>query len=323
MYSLPSLSQEDSIAWRYKEAYHEISGMLEGKRPLSIKRAVFVSEWAYLNGHLDYEKDFCEPIISYCTYLKQIILLNKWDNYKTAKQIALCNFFFYPCNGNDKIPFEYDFSNEYPEDDWHYQLVSRTLKTHKGQCHSLPWTFKIIAEELGANVYIAHAPRHSFIMYQDEDNLFPEDWVNVELTSHQYQPTFWIKEHFNISDSAITVGTYLKPLTNKQCVACQLSNLAMVYHYKFNQYDTFTLKCTNKSLEYFQMNPIAIIIKGKSLETILKNYFEKSFGIMDEESDSLMKESIQCLEKLKSTYWTRETEELKRKWNQRAFMKHK
>ena len=76
-----------------------------------------------------------------------------------------------------------------PEDDWRYQLVSRTIKTHKGQCHSLPWTFKLYAEELGANVSLAHAPRHCFIMYKDEDNLFPEDWVNVETTAQQYQPT--------------------------------------------------------------------------------------------------------------------------------------
>ena len=49
----------------------------------------------------------------------------------------------------------------YPDGDWHYQLTSRTLKSHKGQCRSLPWTFKLIAEELGAEACIAHAPwRH-------------------------------------------------------------------------------------------------------------------------------------------------------------------
>lgn len=184
----------------YHQAYSEIANMLEGKAPLSIRHAVFLAEWAYLDGNLDYEKDFCEPIKKGADYLRRLIAVNHWEKYKTAKQIALCNFFFYPCSGNGQKPFEYDFSNEFPEDDWRYQLVSRTIKTHKGQCHSLPWTFKLYAEELGANVSLAHAPRHCFIMYKGEDNLFPEDWVNVETTAQQYQPTWAIKEHFAISD---------------------------------------------------------------------------------------------------------------------------
>lgn len=42
----------------YHQAYSEIANMLEGKAPLSIRRAVFLAEWAYLDGNLDYEKDF-------------------------------------------------------------------------------------------------------------------------------------------------------------------------------------------------------------------------------------------------------------------------
>jgi len=34
----------------YNVAYLEISDMLDGKKPLSIKRAVFLAEWAYLDG---------------------------------------------------------------------------------------------------------------------------------------------------------------------------------------------------------------------------------------------------------------------------------
>ncbi|MBR1654934.1 MAG: hypothetical protein IJ698_00740 [Prevotella sp.] len=123
----------------YNNAYFEICNMLEGRIPLSIKRAVFMAEWAYLDGDLDFERDFCEPIKRGADYLKRMIAVNNWEKYKTAKQIALCNFFFYPCSGNGQNPFKYDFSKEYPEDDWRYQLVSRTIRTHRGQCHSLPW----------------------------------------------------------------------------------------------------------------------------------------------------------------------------------------
>lgn len=137
-----SKAQQIQIEERFESAYKEIVAMLEDKKALSIKRSVFLAEWAYLDGNLDYESDFCQPIRKGADYMKRMIVANRWENYKTAKQIALCNYFFYPCSGNGQNPFRYDFSKEYSEEDWQHQLVSGTLKTHKGQCHSLPWAFK-------------------------------------------------------------------------------------------------------------------------------------------------------------------------------------
>lgn len=290
--------------------------MLEDSIPLSIKRSVYVAEWAYLDGNLDYEKDFCLPLSEGKRYMQRLIAANNWDKkYKTAKQIALCTFFFQPLSGNNNTIFTYDFSNEYPDGDWHNQLVSRTLKSHKGQCHSLPWAFKLFAEELGANAYIAHAPRHCFIMYKDEDCLFPEDWVNVEVTSQQYQPTWGIKEHFEITDSAIKARTYLVPLTDKETVACQLSDLAFAYYHKFSNYDEFTLNCATKSLEYYKSNPTAITIKYKSLESILYQHLEMTGYLKDTFTDDIDTKVEQCSKELDATFWTEETEERQKKWN--------
>lgn len=213
------------------------------------------------------------------------------------------------------MPFRYDFDNK-DEDDWRHQLVSATLKTHKGQCHSLPWAFLLYAEELGADVSIAHAPRHCFIMYKDLDNLFPEDWVNVEVTAQQYQPSFWIKQHFDISDDAIASGTYLSPLTREQTIACQLADLAFGYWEKYGKYDDFTLKCANKALEHYKMNPTAIIIKTRSLEAKLLEHLKKNRGYKDELTDSIVCQIRQCSIDLEATYWTPETEEHRKKWNQ-------
>lgn len=299
----------------YQKAYVEIESMLNGRTPLSIKRAVFLAENAYLDGTLDYEKDFCEPIKNGADYLRRTIAINHWERYITAKQIALCNFFFYPCSGNGQNPFQYEFCKEYPEEDFHYQLVSRTLKIHKGQCRSLPWTFKLYAEELGAEVYLAHAPRHTFIMYKDEDNLFPEDWVNVEVTAQQYQPTWAIREHFEINDSAIIAGTYLTPLTDIQTVACQLADLALGYYHKYKRYDEFTLMCVDESLKFYLMNPNAIIIKMKSLEVLLKRHLVKNGYLRDSYTEQIDAHYLRCVHQLRATHWTQETEELHNKWN--------
>ena len=93
-------------------------------------------------------------------------------------------------------------------------LSAERKKTHKGQCRSLPWMYKILASELNAEASLAHAPRHCCIMYKDEDKITPEEWINLELTTNQMQPAWWIKQDFEICDSAVQVGTYMTPLTD-------------------------------------------------------------------------------------------------------------
>ena len=49
-------AQTDSITINFKNAYAIINDMLTGQEPLSFKKAVFVSENAYYNNTLSYEK---------------------------------------------------------------------------------------------------------------------------------------------------------------------------------------------------------------------------------------------------------------------------
>lgn len=307
----------DSI-FRYKQAYTEINDMLTGKAEPVLRRAVFLAEWAYLDGNLNEEKDFSQPIQQGVEFMKKFIVANNLQKYKTAKQIALCDYFFYPWSGNNRQAFEYDFSNTFPDEDWHHQLVSLVLKTHKGQCRSLPWTFELFAEALGADTYLAKTPRHCLIVYRDVDDLFPEDWVNVELTSHQYQPTFWIKEHGAISDSAISVGTYLKPLSKIECIANQLSDLGLGYYHKYGRYDAFTLQCAETSLKYYAMNPNAIIMRAKSIESLLQTHLKDNGGFADALTDVYDSMLRECSIALDSTHWTMETPELKERWEQKG-----
>lgn len=148
----------------YVSAYNEISSMLSGQVSASIKRAVFLAEWAYYEGKLDYNDDFCNEIKRITNYINLFYNVNKLNRFKTGKQMALNEYFFRPYSGNGYKPYTYDFENfAKNEDSIENQFVSRVLKTHKGQCHSLPWMYKILAEEIGANVSIARAPGHCYI----------------------------------------------------------------------------------------------------------------------------------------------------------------
>ena len=289
-----------------------MSDMLAGRDSLSIKRAVFLAEWAYYEGKLDYKTDFCDEIDRITKFVRRFCEVNKVDSYKTGKQMALNSYFHLPYSGNGYTPYTYDFETFSMEcEPWERQFVSRTLKTHTGQCHSLPWLYKILALEIGADVSLAHAPRHTYIMYKDEDNLTPEEWINLEVTNNQKNPSWWIKQDFEICDSAVIAGTYMTPLTDLQTVACQMADLAFGYKEKFQRYDDFTYYCASRSLEFSPMNPNAWIIRGKSLERIAQDYLLYTRYVVDDYAAYLISLIAETKNNLDKTFMTVETETIR------------
>ena len=296
----------------YDLAYYEMYNMLIGQDLLSIKRAAFLAEWAYYEGELDYNIDFCNEIDRIVEFVNSFYEINNLNLYKTGKQMALNEYFFRPYSGNQYKPYTYDFDDFLLDDElWESQFVSKVLITHKGQCRSLPWLYKIIANEISADVYLAYAPGHCYIMYRDEDMFIPEDWINLELTSHQMQPTWWIKYNFEINDSALLVGTYMTPLTDMQTVAKQMADLALGYIRKFHRYDEFTFQCASASLDFFPKNPNAWIIRIKSLEQMIKNHLFMTDNLIDDYTADLISLLADSREKLDKTYMTEETKEMK------------
>lgn len=59
----------------YRQAYLEMAAMLDGQAPLSIKRAVFLAEWAYLDGALNYD-EYCYGIDTAVGFLQRFIKVN-------------------------------------------------------------------------------------------------------------------------------------------------------------------------------------------------------------------------------------------------------
>ena len=255
---LPPQAQSKTAEDYYVTAFNEMSDMLAGKDSISIKRAVFLAEWAFYEGKLDYRFDFCDEIDRITKFIKLFYNVNNLQSYKTGMQMAISSYMVDPLSGNGYTPYTYDYETFSMDiEPWERQFVSRTFKTHKGQCRSLPWMYKILANELHADAALALAPRHSYIMYKDEDKITPEEWINLELTTNAMSPSWWIKKDFEICDSAVIVGTYMTPLTDIQTVACQMADLAFGYKEKFLRYDEFTYFCVSRSLEFYPMNPNA------------------------------------------------------------------
>ena len=307
--TIPTQSVDTTILLRYERACDEMAAMLDGRQELSIRRAVFLAEWAYLDGEPDYG-DYCRTIDSAAVFLRQFIRTNELERYKTGKNLALTEFFFHPYSGNGYKPFTYDFGEAADDKDFARQFVTPLMHTHKGQCRSLPMYYRILAEALGADACLAYAPAHVFIRYRNDDGLYPEEWVNVELTTHQITPEFWYREHFEIDDKQIEMRVYLHPLSDRETVAAQLADLAFGYKKKFGLYNAFTLRCVGKSLEYYPQNPKAEIIRGNSLDALRQEVLTEGRDRTDDEVRRLEAELQAVAARLDSLGWRPMSSEL-------------
>lgn len=275
---------QQSAAHYFEQAFSEMAAMLDGRKCLSIKRAVFLPEWAYLSGKPDYE-DYCSQIESTAQALLQFIRANNLQTYRTAGNYALFEYFSRPYPMNDYKPFTYDFDDFAGSEDATKLFVTKVMRTHSGQCRSLPMYYKVLAEAIGAEAHITFAPQHLFVRHRDEQN--SSKWVNVELTTQSLSREVFYIENFGISAESIRNNVYLYPLSDKETVAYLLAELAAYYYRTFCRYDDFMFKCAEKSLQYFSPNPMALHQKGNVLNMRLMNYLKKHDNRMDDYARSL------------------------------------
>lgn len=208
----------------YEIAVDEITAMLNGQQPLSFKRAVFLTENAYYNGQLDWTS-FCNEIDRIKFSINKMIVSKNLQRYKTAGNWAIFTYMSDSIPENEFQPYRYDFENFMGDKDYQSFMVSNLLKTKKGNCHALPYLYKILANEVNVEAYIATAPMHIFIKHKDEQG----QWWNLEMTSGTFSRTSFIMESFNVSDAGMESGLYMKPLSDKESVALCLSDLLDYY----------------------------------------------------------------------------------------------
>ncbi len=248
----------------FNSAYNEVWRMLKGEQPLDFKRAVFLTEWAYKEGKINYS-DFSREISEITQKLGQFIQQKGVGQYKTAGNFALYEFFTRPNWMNENKPFVYDFEDFTGKQDWEQTFVTKLINTHEGQCRSLPYLYKILAEELKTEAYLAVAPNHFYIKHLDEKG----KWVNIELTNGNFSSDAWMISSTGMSAEAIQNGIYMEALDLKQSVAYCLTELSQGYEKKYG-YDDFVVLCCNTTLEFFPKSIHTMMFKHNALMTIGK-----------------------------------------------------
>lgn len=277
-------------------AYHEFSDMLDGKDSINIKRAVFLTEWAYLDGRPDYT-DYCNQIDLAAKAINEFIRCNRLDQMPTGKNVALFEYFARPYSMNGNKPFTYDFNDIGATEDFNNYFVTKVMRTHSGQCRSLPVYYKVLAEAIGAEAFITLAPQHLFVRHRHETD--PNQWRNVELTTQSLAREVFYIEHFGITDEMIRNKIYMNPLSDKETVALLLTDLALSYLRKYKDYDDYILLTTEKALAYFPQNISAILNLCNALNTKLINYLKSNDNVLDDYAKSIDKQWNECNDRLR------------------------
>lgn len=229
----------------YRDTFEELLQMLNGQKKPDFKRSVFITENAYHLGNMNYQS-FCNEIAATGQKLKSLIIQSGLEKYKTSGNWAVFTYMTDTLPVNGMQPFTYDFDDFMGDKDWTIMFVTNLMKTKKGNCHSLPYFYKILCEEIGATASLALAPNHVYIKHVDEKG----QWSNVELTSGGFPSDQWIIQQMAITVEAIKNESYMKPLTDKESIALCMFDLVSAYKFQF-QNDDFVKVVTDTALKYF------------------------------------------------------------------------
>jgi hypothetical protein len=243
----------------YDYAFNEINKMLKGESQLDFKKAVFLTENAFYSNNLDYN-EFCQQIDDIEIQLNQFMRDKKVVNHPMGKQFAIFSYMMEPSKYNGSTKLVYDFEDLTGQKDWTKMFVTKLLNTKTGNCHSLPYLYKILAEETKAEAYLALAPNHLYIKHKDDKG----QWVNVELTNGTFPTDGWVISSLSITTEAIKAGTYMESLSLKESVTLCLYDLALGYQFQFG-HDDFGLKCCDTLLNYFPKCIYTYMVKSEIL----------------------------------------------------------
>lgn len=289
----------------FHQTYDLINDMLVNEY-MNFKYAVLATESAYNNdtlniGVLDQEFELLLNLIEYYSSSNLIIYEEK-DRELVTKHASifkvLTDTVFISIDSTQTFvhtPYTYDFSDPFGQEDWTKMFVSKLLETGKGNCHSLPYLYKILADELGIPCYLAFAPNHIYI------KLFSEQtgWYNTELTSGTFPIDAWIMASGYISTDAIRNGLYMDTLSTKQAVANCLVDLAHGYQRKFGRENPeFVIKCCNTVLQYHPANVNAMLTKAEAqkyyIDMLMKKQNAKNAEVLF--ADTTVKEMYSDME---------------------------
>ena len=259
----------------YRNVFQELQNMKLGTSEYSLMRSVFLIENAWHDNTLDYSS-YVHDIETKTNLISSIA---KKDGIISNNNIGL-NYIIQrlysetiTLNNNQYHPFQYDFEDYMGEKDWSKMFVTKLLKSNKGQCHSLPLLYLILAEKVGAKAWLSFAPEHSFIIFSDDSK---RSFYNFETTNGNIVSNDWVMESGFINTTSIRNRIYLDTLGKDQLLSSLITDLVMGYTNKFG-YDQFVEEMIDFSLLVNPKNIQAHILKA-DIQVLKTNQELKKVG---------------------------------------------
>lgn len=266
----------------FDKSYCEITQMLSGEIPLSFKNAVILTESAYLDGQID--KEGFNNVINFYGLLCRGVVQSGDIIYSEKDKdnaIVQCGVFTFMTDSTHitttedvviHLPFSYNHEDFAGQQDWSNMFVSKLMETNMGNCHSLPYLYKIIMDELGYESHLALAPNHIYIKANNKK----AGWYNIELTCGDFPTDAWYAASGYIHTDAIRNGIYMRALSDKEAVAMTLVDLAQGYQAKFGVEDgRFIIKCCDTALKHFPSYINAMLLKAETLTDLYRESNDK------------------------------------------------
>lgn len=275
----------------YADTLEQLNCMLEDSCELSFKKAVMGVENAYYNNTLDTVGFNFEikRLTSFTNTMANHVTLKYQgkDSLKIKKYAALFSVLtdtipIVNTNGEmfEYIPFFYDFEDIWGLKNWESMFVTKLLESGKGNCHSLPYLYKILAEETGVDAHLSIAPNHIYIKHRNEI----DGWYNTELTSGIFPNDAWLMASGYIHLDAITNKMYMEALNDKQSIAMCVIDLAQGYNKVFPDNDgEFVMKACEIALTHYPHYINGRILQAETKKKIFENEIKKDYDIFDKE----------------------------------------
>ena len=252
LYGKPQQSYMNQVEFQarmsYERSFDSLVQMID-RDSIDFKKAIYHVENAYYSETMPFNA-FDNPIKELADLCRKLIKAKGYNiENNEVKNWAIQQVM--------KNNFTYDFEDFLAYEDYTNMFVSKLARTRKGQCHSLPLMYMLLAQELEAEAYMAHAPSHSYIMFKDNKGT----WYNYETTNGNIVSNSFVKNSGFIKSEAILNEIFMRPLTQKELLATCMRDLAESYQQKFG-YAKFVDDVLDKAIEYAPKNVTSLQLKA-------------------------------------------------------------
>lgn len=213
---------------------------------------------------------------------------------------------------NNFRPFEYDMNDPFGTQNPKGPLLYNYLETRKGNCVSMPILFIILAEKLGLDLTLTHAPKHLLVYFVEKNT---QRKILIETTSRAHPARVeWVVKQLNIKPKALETKIYLDKLSKRQSIVLMSDSLASHY-YKKELYHS-AIKLSELHLKYYPRFVGAILNRGASYgwlnDYLYKMRYPKFWMIPPEKqshADFLSRSSVEAFKYAESLGWEMEMPE--------------